>query len=409
MFQDATTCNCFVSLVSFVVKAMKPIHPAWPLVIAIAVLTEFRTAGAAAIDVDLHERVVATSPVIRLGDVADVISADRRRARQLSTLLLMPSPAPGTQRFLRKREVEDLLAAHGEDLSQLRIEGALQVAITTAAADASEHDTKSDSKSHSQPPMNRHAAILAGYIEGGSQPEPNAAADNELRDELRRIVVSHLEAKTGQAGNWQVSPGAVDRDLAVLDAATAPPTCQGGRAPWTGRQRFVVTVTTAQGAVQLPIYANISRASAPVAVAIQPIARGAVITAADIELQDLESIPAATSRRAPFTSLDQLIGMEARQAIQPGDLILTDKVQSPVMVKRGDLITVVSQGGGIRVRTSARARSDGARDELVQVESLETRQRYDVRVTGFREAAVFAATFPARTEPSDKPIETARR
>ena len=84
--------------------------------------------------------------------------------------------------------------------------------------------------------------------------------------------------------------------------------------------------------------------------------------------------------------------MEARQAIAAGDVIFTDKVQAPMLVKRGELIKVVAQGGGIRVSTTARGRQDGARGELVQLESLETREIYDARVTGFREAAVFTAS-----------------
>ena len=37
----------------------------------------------------------------------------------------MPAPAPGTHRFLRMREVQDLLAAHGEDMSRLDFQGEL--------------------------------------------------------------------------------------------------------------------------------------------------------------------------------------------------------------------------------------------------------------------------------------------
>jgi flagella basal body P-ring formation protein FlgA len=99
----------------------------------------------------------------------------------------------------------------------------------------------------------------------------------------------------------------------------------------------------------------------------------------------------ATNRRAPVTSIEQLIGMEASQPIAAGDVIFTDKIQAPVLVKRGEIITVVSQVGSIRVSTTARARQDGSRGELVQLESLETRETYDARVTGRREAAVFVA------------------
>jgi flagella basal body P-ring formation protein FlgA len=115
--------------------------------------------------------------------------------------------------------------------------------------------------------------------------------------------------------------------------------------------------------------------------------------------------------------------MEARQPIAAGDVIFTDKVQAPVLVKRGEVITVVSQAGNIRVTTKARARQDGSRGELVQLESLETRETYDARVTGLREAAVFAgigASGPTHeysprttplppTPPIVERIETARR
>ena len=134
-----------------------------------------------------------------------------------------------------------------------------------------------------------------------------------------------------------------------------------------------------------------------------------MITAADLGLQQFATAPPTNSRRAPIDSIDKLIGMEARQAIEPGDMIFTDHVQAPVLVKRGEMITVVSQGGGIRVRTTARSRQDGAKGDLVQVESADKRERYDVRVTGPREAAVFAAARAIATQPGEKPTSTARR
>src|SRR3954462_961985 len=63
----------------------------------------------AAVDIKLRERVALRGSVIRLGDVADVVTADRQQARQLSSLPLMPAPAPGTERYLRAREIQDML------------------------------------------------------------------------------------------------------------------------------------------------------------------------------------------------------------------------------------------------------------------------------------------------------------
>ncbi len=378
------------------------------LLFAIALLASALTESVqATTDIELKERVESGSPVIRLGDIAKISSADRRRVRQLSVLILMPAPAPGTDRFLRRREVEDLLAAHGEDLSQLRIDGAAQIQVTKPATDSQQESKPPAAASRTDQAMNRHAAILAKYAGGG--PQPATQATHDVRAEIQSIIQRHLEAKTGHTGAWQVECNIGAREMALLDAAILPSSCEGGREPYSGRQRFVLKVITNEGEVKVPVYAEVTAPAVPVAVAIRPIARDSVITAADFELQDAGVVPGTSARRAPITTGEQLIGMEARQAIQVGEVILSDKVQSPVLVKRGDLVSVISHGSGIRVRTTARARQDGAKGELVQVESLETRDQYDVRVTGHREVAVYAALSATRSQPAAGRLETARR
>jgi flagella basal body P-ring formation protein FlgA len=141
--------------------------------------------------------------------------------------------------------------------------------------------------------------------------------------------------------------------------------------------------------MQMPLLADVVL-SQPVVMALRPIARGAVITAADVEVQQTENAPGVGGRRAPLHSVDELVGMEAGRAIQTGEIIFTDLVTAPLLVRRNEAVTVVAQGGGIRVHTTARARQDGARGDLIQVESLETKERFEARVTGLREASVFA-------------------
>jgi flagella basal body P-ring formation protein FlgA len=199
-----------------------------------------------------------------------------------------------------------------------------------------------------------------------------------------------------------------DRDLAKLDAAQSTPTCVGGSEPWTGRQRFVISFSGADGKVQLPFFAEVSPPPVPAIVAIRPIGRGEVVKAADVEMRMIDANSKSIGQRPAADSIENLIGLEARQAIQVGDIIFTDLIQSPVVVKRGDLITVSSQSGGIRVRTSGRAMRDAAVGELVQIESMGSREKYDARVTGPREAVVYAVSRPAAPEPS-KRADTARR
>jgi flagella basal body P-ring formation protein FlgA len=143
-------------------------------------------------------------------------------------------------------------------------------------------------------------------------------------------------------------------------------------------------------------------------VAVEPIPRGAVFTAAQLELRNIDYAPKASYRRTAIDSIEKLIGMEARQAIPIGAMVFSDQVQPPVLVKRGELVTVASQGSGIRVRTTAKAREDGVQGQLVQLESLDTRERFEARVTGRREAAIIAITSPTVNEPTER-IQTALR
>jgi flagella basal body P-ring formation protein FlgA len=133
-------------------------------------------------------------------------------------------------------------------------------------------------------------------------------------------------------------------------------------------------------------------------VAIQPIERGRIITAADVAIQQWDSAPQETNRRALAVSLDSVIGMEAAQSVREGEAIYSDDFRPQLLIKKGDEIAVFARGGGIQVRTVARAKQDGARGELIGVETLEEKEPFEAVVVGPREAVVFTATTATRQE-----------
>lgn len=364
--------------------------------------------NAAAAEIRLRDKMEATSPVVRLDDVAEISAADGLELQRLSRTLLMPAPAPGTQRFVRLREVQDMLAAQGEDLSRLQFSGASQVAVATPGA-----TPEAAPRAATGGRIDRQAVMLAGQVK-----QPAAAAIEErkpldeaqadiLRGRLNELVVEYLTAKAGHREDWRVNCNVPDRTLELLDGAVSAPKCSGGEAPWTGRQRFVFTFSTSKGRVQLSVAADVGLAMRAV-VAIRPIQKGGVITAAHVQLQTIDFMEHG-DRGDPVDSVEKIIGMEARQAIKAGDTVFTNQVSPPLLVKRGEDITVLSRGGGIRVRTMARAVQDGARGDLVQVETLDKKDRYDARVTGTREVVVFSPTRPAAAHPQLERTETAWR
>ena len=100
-----------------------------------------------------------------------------------------------------------------------------------------------------------------------------------------------------------------------------------------------------------------------------------------------------SDRRVPVESVEKLIGMEARQAIQAGEMVYADQVQAPLLVKRGEESRSSSQGGGIRVRTTARVMQDGSHGRVgAGRDRSTTKDSYDARVTGSRRSGAYLRT-----------------
>ena len=381
------------------------------LVLSIAVFSIMCAMGASlaaesakAADIAMRATATPSGSVVRLGDVADVSADSKQEAARLAAMPLMPAPAPGTERFLRMREVQDLLAAHGENMDQLRFKGELLVAIGSHEA---------NEKAVADPPAgDAKTARQAAWNSGATTTTESVAANDprigDLRDELSRQIVDYLNSASGQKAAWHVSLNVPREQIAQLPADSSKWTISGGTAPWTGKQRLLVSFGGAQHADTFTVPADVSLPT-PVVVAVRPLDRGSIVTAADVEIQQRDTTPAASGRSCPLSSVEKIIGMEATRSIQPGDLVMSDSVQPPVLVKRGDSVTVYARGGGIQVRTIARAKENGSLGQPVQLESLDTHKPYDAVVTGTREAVVFAGSGPPPIEAVSERSKTLRR
>jgi flagella basal body P-ring formation protein FlgA len=347
-----------------------------------------------AAEIALKARVVPLCTVVRLGEVADIKATDAQEVERLASVSLMPAPATGKARYLRQRDVQDLLAAQGEDVSQLNFRGATMVQVESnvsgvqpAASTSGEPLSRFRAAWNGQPMPEETLATKAPSQ--SAMPPLSAARAAELHTELEQLFVKYLEHVSGRKANWRMSFEVPTAKLNLLASATSVLTCMGGNTPWTGRQRFVVTFDTADGLGRIPLHVDVA-SSQPAVVAVQPIERGRIVTAADIEIREFENLPAATVKRAPVLSVETIIGMEAARTIQTGEMLMTDDVAPQMLVKRGEQIAVYARGGGIQVRTLAKAKQDGARGQLIVVESLGTKKPFQAVVVGEREAVVLA-------------------
>lgn len=366
-----------------------------------------------AADIVLQKVVAPRSTVVRLGDVAKINSNDRQEIERLSTIPLFAAPAPGRTRFIRMREVQDLVAGRGEDMNALDFSGERVVEIAPPVV----ADPASQSQLDRRAVWAGTSTVVATSAPAAADPTESKRTEARLTDAqaleaenyIKRAVVEHLNRSTGRRIDWQLVINVSPADLAkVLDAKTALQ-CSGGVSPWTGQQRMVVAFSTERGPVRVRLEAVVTVTQA-VVVATRSVERGRVITAADVAVEEVSELPKESSLHQPIESLDAVIGLEAAKAIREGDTIYTGDFRPQVLVKRGEEIAVFARGGGIQVRTVARARQDGARGELIGVESLGEKEPFEAVVTGPREAVVFTASEPSQREViAEKPFRRMRK
>ncbi len=323
-------------------------------ILSILLTFSFNSAFATGADVVLREQATTVGPIVRLGDVADISAASSSMLKRLSTTPLVPTPAQGTIQFLQQSQVRDLLAARGINILNLRFGGAKVVEI----------------------------GKISAKPEVESQATPLALSDQEIEASLQTAIEQYLLNETGH-DRWRIT---VKLNNAIFrNASSLGPnlTVRGGRVPWTGRQKFRVSGTTSGKIVD--VQATVVKIQS-VLFATRAIKKGDLVSATDVEMRQHEG-------RVPnlaLSTLDQVVGMEAKRTISANAILQENHVRAPLQVQRGETVTVVARTGGVLVRTFAIARQDGAMGDLVQIETLDSKERFAARVSGRQRLEVLA-------------------
>ena len=66
----------------------------------------------------------------------------------------------------------------------------------------------------------------------------------------------------------------------------------------------------------------------------------------------------------------ELIGLRLLRAVAAGTPLRLSLVSAPLLVRRGDRVAVVADGGGFRIEASAEALEAGGRDAVIRLRSL---------------------------------------
>lgn len=298
--------------------------------------------------------------IVRLSDVAEIHTAEDWQKEQLGAIELGPAPTTGSRRFIRSREVQDALWMRGINLSLHQISGSDRIEVI-------------------------------GPGEPAAAAKPTARIDDSTRDRAKRTITEAisrlLHEQAGARQPWQVSVQPTDEQVTALGLSGRRVIAQGGSAPWTGQQRFTITVESGEVAQSFAIDADVSLPPG-VVTAVRTLPAGMVLHETDLVVKPVASLGDDVQ---PFYRLEDVVGKQTTWPIAAGAVFTAENIRRPVVVRRGDAVTLYARSAGLRVRTTVRAREDGGAGDLIAVESLTDRKAFYARVTGIQEAEIYAA------------------
>lgn len=115
------------------------------------------------------------------------------------------------------------------------------------------------------------------------------------------------------------------------------------------------------------------------------VMRGSIINASDIEWQTL---PEGRLPRSTITDVDQIVGMSAKRSLQSGKPIAIADVRRPLLVNKGDSVTMYLTTPAMQLTAKGRALEPGSEGDTIRISNSQTNTVVDAIVTGSGQARV---------------------
>lgn len=179
---------------------------------------------------------------------------------------------------------------------------------------------------------------------------------------IQTKVEDFLQMQTqGAPGRVEVVVGVIDPQIKLSKCAALEASLPLGSHAW-GKTTVAVSCTT-PSRWTIYVQANVS-VFANYIIAAAPLAQGRVVTLNDITFANgnLANLPSGI-----YTDASQVIGLIVGTSLTAGSVLRQDLLRSPLAIKQGQSVRIITSGAGFVVGAAGYALSDASVGQLVQV------------------------------------------
>ena len=295
-----------------------------------------RLSEAGLISIHGLQKAEINSNDIYLGQIANIRGDDQALIKRLKRIVIARAPLPGKSRRINENYIQLRLKQEKIDLSQIRLEAP------------------------------RGIEAIRGFVE-------------VKKEDINKVVTDFIYANIP----WEREKVKI-RDIRVRDRVILPK----GKITYSVKP---VKNTDFKGSVPLPLHFKVDgrfqkrilvtadiEVSAEVVVTKRPLRRYRRITEDDIEMREknLAELP-----RNIIFDYEEVLGKRAKRNISANSVLRSDLIEFPPLVKRGDVVLVVAESGGLRITTLGMVKQrEGRRGERIRVENIDSKKSLYGRV-----------------------------
>ncbi|MCT8972825.1 flagellar basal body P-ring formation chaperone FlgA [Microbaculum marinisediminis] len=219
-------------------------------------------------------------------------------------------------------------------------------------------------------------------------------------DEIVQAITRHI-VETGRGDRPEDIDVTLDRfeqPIVVEQSAMAPLSVDKLEYdPATGRFAALLAVADSRAAGTGLRFSGRAVEIIEVPVLARALERGEVISPRDIVI---DRLPRSAVRSEMIVDADRLTGMSARRHLRDGVPLTADLLMEPILVHRGDLVTIIYRTPGLTLTTRGRALSAGARGEVIQVFNIQSKRTVEAEISGPGFVTVLPQRVPVASLPT---------
>lgn len=225
-------------------------------------------------------------------------------------------------------------------------------------------------------------------------PLATMAAADEAAVQIDQAIAAHMQQRLAEEARRQAWHGQRHSlDISLLGNAERLPACiqalqlsasSDDPSPLS-RQRLQLSCADAPGwtltaLVQASVFL-------PTVHAARVIERGQTITRDHLQLQEVNIGKAS---RGFYDDVEEVVGQGAKRRIRAGQLIAPNLLSAPLLVRRGQQVSIVASQDGISASATGEALANGREGEVIRVRNLGSQKVIEAQVV---EEGVVTSTF----------------